>query len=189
MGAKPVDRSVARRTVGPGGEPSRVAVGFKTQQGNNHHDRNPLTMAAIRQVRSLGHGRAGRRGQAARSLEDDSMNVQSCDLIVLGGGPAGKKGAAQAAYCGKRVALVERARALGGAVANTSIPFKALRETAQWLAGFRTRKLRGGDPQMKERATLRDSSAGAEPNLFDPCLLRLRAALSNPRLSLCLLTN
>jgi NAD(P) transhydrogenase len=75
---------------------------------------------------------------------------------VIGGGPAGEKGAAQAAYFGKRVALIEQAPALGGAVANTSIPFKALRETALYLAGFRTRKLRGVNVQMKERATLRD---------------------------------
>ena len=78
------------------------------------------------------------------------------DLIVIGGGVAGEKGAAQAAYFGKRVALIERSPALGGAVANTSIPFKALRETALYLAGFRTRKLRGIDFSMKERITLRD---------------------------------
>ena len=58
------------------------------------------------------------------------MNAARHDLIVIGSGPAGEKGAAQAAYFGKRVALIERAPALGGAVANTSIPFKALRETA-----------------------------------------------------------
>ncbi len=84
------------------------------------------------------------------------MTSQEYDLIVIGGGPAGEKGAAQAAYFGKRVALVEKSPALGGAVANTSIPFKALRETALYLAGFRTRKLHGIDFRMKERATLRD---------------------------------
>ena len=36
------------------------------------------------------------------------------DLIVIGAGPAGEKGAAQAAYFGKRVALVERAPHPGG---------------------------------------------------------------------------
>ena len=41
-------------------------------------------------------------------------------------------------------------------MANTSIPFKALRETALYLAGYRTRRLRGVDVEMKERATLRD---------------------------------
>lgn len=84
------------------------------------------------------------------------MSVQEYDLIVIGGGPAGEKGAAQAAYFGKRVALVERAPALGGAVAGTSIPFKALRESALYLAGFRSRKLHGVDFHMKEQATLRD---------------------------------
>ena len=36
------------------------------------------------------------------------------DLVVLGAGPAGEKGAAQAAYFGKRVALVEREAEPGG---------------------------------------------------------------------------
>jgi NAD(P) transhydrogenase len=84
------------------------------------------------------------------------MSAARHDLIVIGSGPAGEKGAAQAAYFGKRVALIEHAAALGGAVANTSIPFKALRETALYLAGYRTRRLRGVDVEMKERATLRD---------------------------------
>jgi NAD(P) transhydrogenase len=84
------------------------------------------------------------------------MDVTRYDLIVIGGGPAGEKGAAQAAYFGKKVALVERSPALGGTVANTSIPFKALRETALYLAGFRTRKLHGIDFRMKKQATLRD---------------------------------
>ena len=42
------------------------------------------------------------------------MAAAKHDLIVIGGGPAGEKGAAQAAYFGKRVALVETAPALGG---------------------------------------------------------------------------
>ncbi len=84
------------------------------------------------------------------------MKAARHDLIVIGGGPAGEKGAAQAAYFGKRVALIERAPSLGGTVANTSIPFKALRETALYVAGFKTRKLRGVDLHANEQATLRD---------------------------------
>src|SRR4051812_24754775 len=38
----------------------------------------------------------------------------------------------------------------------SSIAFKAVRETALYLAGFRTRKLYGLDFQMKPRARLRD---------------------------------
>ena len=65
------------------------------------------------------------------------------DLIVIGSGPGGEKGAAQAAYFGKKVALVERARRFGGAVANTGIPGKAMRETALYLSGLRGRDLHG----------------------------------------------
>ena len=62
------------------------------------------------------------------------------DLIVIGSGPAGEKGAAQAAYFGKRVAMVEREPILGGACVNTgTIPSKTLRESALHLSGFRQR--------------------------------------------------
>jgi NAD(P) transhydrogenase len=62
------------------------------------------------------------------------------DLIVIGSGPAGEKGAAQAAYFGKRVALIEREPLLGGACVNTgTIPSKTLRESALHLSGFRQR--------------------------------------------------
>jgi pyruvate/2-oxoglutarate dehydrogenase complex dihydrolipoamide dehydrogenase (E3) component len=53
------------------------------------------------------------------------------DLIVIGSGPAGEKGAAQAAYFGKKVALIEREPFPGGAAANTgTLPLKTLCETA-----------------------------------------------------------
>jgi len=79
------------------------------------------------------------------------------DLIVIGSGPAGEKGAAQAAYFGKKVALVEREPALGGAAANTgTLPSKTLRETALYLSGFRQRGLFGIEANLRERATVRD---------------------------------
>lgn len=66
------------------------------------------------------------------------------DLIVLGGGPAGEKGAAQAAYFKKRVALVERSDEPGGAAVHTgTLPSKTLRETALFLSGYRQRELYG----------------------------------------------
>jgi NAD(P) transhydrogenase len=66
------------------------------------------------------------------------------DLIVLGGGPAGEKGAAQAAYFKKRVALVEAAPAPGGACVHTgTLPSKTLREAALALSGHRDRDLYG----------------------------------------------
>jgi NAD(P) transhydrogenase len=66
------------------------------------------------------------------------------DLVVIGVGPAGEKGAAQAAYYGKRVACVERAEQPGGAAVHTgTLPSKTLRETALFLSGFRQRELYG----------------------------------------------
>ena len=68
------------------------------------------------------------------------------DLVVIGSGPAGEKGAVQAALMGKRVAVVEREPVLGGAAANTgTLPSKTLRETALHLSGFRARGLYGVD--------------------------------------------
>ncbi|MEO8877249.1 MAG: Si-specific NAD(P)(+) transhydrogenase [Polyangiaceae bacterium] len=66
------------------------------------------------------------------------------DLIVLGGGPAGEKGAVQAAYFGKRVAIIERAEEPGGAAVHTgTLPSKTLRETAIFLSGYRQSELYG----------------------------------------------
>jgi NAD(P) transhydrogenase len=79
------------------------------------------------------------------------------DLVVIGSGPAGEKGAAQAAYFGKTVALVEKADALGGAAANTgTLPSKTLRETALYLSGFRQRGLHGVTLSMADQVTARD---------------------------------
>ncbi len=79
------------------------------------------------------------------------------DLIVIGSGPAGEKGAAQAAYYGKKVALVERARRLGGAGINTgTVPSKTLRETALYFSGLRQRGLYGIDYSLKDGLTVED---------------------------------
>jgi NAD(P) transhydrogenase len=66
------------------------------------------------------------------------------DLICLGCGPAGEKAATQAAYYGKRVAIVERAARPGGAMVNTgTLPSKALRETALLLSALHRRPIPG----------------------------------------------
>lgn len=79
------------------------------------------------------------------------------DLIVIGSGPAGEKGAAQAAYFGKRVAVVERSPHLGGAGINTgTVPSKTLRETALYFSGLRQRGLYGIDYSLKDNLTVGD---------------------------------
>ncbi len=83
--------------------------------------------------------------------------MDSFDLIVIGSGPAGEKGAAQAAYFGKRVALVERGPQLGGAGVNTgTVPSKTLRESALYFSGLRQRGLYGIDYSLREGLTVQD---------------------------------
>jgi NAD(P) transhydrogenase len=66
------------------------------------------------------------------------------DLVVIGAGPAGEKGAAQAAYFGRRVAVVDRSPDPGGnAASRTGVPTKTLREAALYLTGFGRREVYG----------------------------------------------
>ena len=51
------------------------------------------------------------------------------DLVVIGSGPGGQRAAVQAAKLGRKVAIVERRRELGGVCINTgTVPSKTLRE-------------------------------------------------------------
>jgi len=53
------------------------------------------------------------------------------DVVVIGSGPAGQKAAIQSAKAGKRVAVIERDRQVGGSCVHTgTIPSKSLREHA-----------------------------------------------------------
>ena len=78
-------------------------------------------------------------------------------LVFVGPPPSairamGEKGAAKAAYFGKRVAVVEKEAVLGGASANTgTLPSKTLRETALYLSGYRQRELFGVDIRLKDK--------------------------------------
>jgi NAD(P) transhydrogenase len=85
------------------------------------------------------------------------MPNHSFDLVVIGGGPAGISGANTAGVFGKRVALVEKFREVGGAGINTgTLPSKTLRETALALSGLRSRKLFGVDLSLRREATIAD---------------------------------
>ena len=82
--------------------------------------------------------------------------AQKFDLVVIGSGPAAEKGAAQAAYFGKKVAVVERAAALGGACVHTgTLPSKTLREAALYLTGFQKRHLYGMTVEIDRTLSLR----------------------------------
>ena len=80
------------------------------------------------------------------------MADQHYDLIVIGSGPAGQKGAINAAKLGKRVAVVERDGMMGGASVHTgTIPSKTLRETVLHLTGFAERAFYGRDYCPRDR--------------------------------------
>ena len=80
------------------------------------------------------------------------------DLVVIGGGPAGEKGAAQAAFFGIKTALVEKEAELGGACINTgTLASKTLRETSLFLSGAKARQLGYGiETNVKKDITLAD---------------------------------
>jgi NAD(P) transhydrogenase len=83
--------------------------------------------------------------------------MESFDLVVIGCGPAGEKAGAQAAYFGKRVAVIERAGVPGGSSINTgTVPSKTLRESALYFSGLSQRGLYGIDYSLRENLTVHD---------------------------------
>ncbi|MEM9252142.1 MAG: NAD(P)(+) transhydrogenase (Si-specific) [Planctomycetota bacterium] len=79
------------------------------------------------------------------------------DVAIIGTGPAGQKGAIQAAKLGKSVAIVEKSNVLGGAQINTgTIPSKALREAALHLTGANKRGLFGESYRVKKHISIAD---------------------------------
>src|ERR1700755_1135795 len=108
------------------------------------------------------------------------------DLVVIGSGPAGEKGAAQAAYFGKSVALIEREPVLGGACVNTgTIPSKTLRESALHLSGFRQRGFRDAvDMMMKPNVTVADFMHRKQV-VIEREWRRIDANIRRPQIALC----
>ncbi|MDQ4095279.1 MAG: Si-specific NAD(P)(+) transhydrogenase [Actinomycetota bacterium] len=78
------------------------------------------------------------------------------ELVVIGAGPAGEKAAAQAAYHGHSVAIIERSAWVGGsAVGSAGVPTKTLRETALYVTGFRRRDVYGVAPDVDATGVVR----------------------------------
>ncbi len=105
------------------------------------------------------------------------MESKTYDLVIIGSGPAGEKGATQAAYFGKSVALIEKEVWLGGASANTgTLPSKTLRETSLFLSGFKNRALYGLQFSLKQQVNVRDFMA-RERYICDTERARIQANL------------
>jgi len=74
------------------------------------------------------------------------------DLICIGSGPAGQRGAVQAAKLGKRVVLIERRNTLGGTcLATGTIPSKTFREAVLHFAA--AARPDGGSTRAMQRPT------------------------------------
>src|SRR2546423_809085 len=85
------------------------------------------------------------------------MSEYEYDLVVVGSGPAGQKGAIAAAKLGKRVAVIDRREMTGGVCVHTgTIPSKTLREAILYLSGFRQRTFYGKNYVVSDRISARD---------------------------------
>lgn len=79
------------------------------------------------------------------------------DLVVIGSGPAGQKGAIAAAKLGKRVAIIERQQCVGGVCLHTgTIPSKTMREAILFLTGYRQREVFANRFHDKRKITMAD---------------------------------
>src|SRR5215470_19803520 len=87
------------------------------------------------------------------------MDIPCYDLVVIGSGPAGQKGAIAAAKLGKRVAIIDRKEMVGGVCLHTgTIPSKTLREAILYLTGFQQRSFYGRDYSIKDSVSITDLS-------------------------------
>jgi len=82
------------------------------------------------------------------------------DLVVIGSGPAGQKGAVAAAKRGRRVAMIDRRSMAGGSSLHRgTIPSKTLREAIIYLTGIRQRAFYGVDYRERSHIDVRDLTA------------------------------
>jgi NAD(P) transhydrogenase len=112
------------------------------------------------------------------------MGSRAFDLVVIGSGPAGQKGAICAAKMGKHVAVVERAGKVGGVCVHTgTIPSKTLREAILYLTGTRERAFYGRDYTLKESISISDLSSRVRL-VVDREIQVIRAQLRRNRVTL-----
>jgi len=83
--------------------------------------------------------------------------IKKFDLVVIGSGPAGQKGAIAAAKAGKSVAIIDRKTMIGGvSLHRGTIPSKTSREIIIYLSGIRQRSFYGKDYVLKEDISMND---------------------------------
>lgn len=83
--------------------------------------------------------------------------MENYDFVVVGAGPAGRRGAIQAAKAGKSVLLIDKGYKVGGVCLHTgTVPSKTLRETVLNLSGYRERGFYGRSYTVKSDITFQD---------------------------------
>lgn len=92
-----------------------------------------------------------------------TLDANQYDLVVIGSGPAGQKGAICASKLGKKVAIVDRVHSVGGVCVHTgTIPSKTLREAVLYLTGFQQRTFYGRNYALKDKISIQDLTFRAE---------------------------
>jgi NAD(P) transhydrogenase len=85
------------------------------------------------------------------------MRKYDYDLLVIGSGPAGQKGAIAASKLGKSVAVIDREDMIGGVSLHSgTIPSKTLREAILYLSGLEQRAFYGKDYTVKDKINRND---------------------------------
>ena len=85
------------------------------------------------------------------------MDIKNYDLMVIGSGPAGQKGAICAAKHGKQAAVIDKKLTIGGVCVHTgTIPSKTLREAVLYFSGLRQRLFYGRSYMLKDNITMQD---------------------------------
>jgi len=88
------------------------------------------------------------------------MSESEYDLVVIGSGPAGQKGAIAAAKVGKRVAIIDRTVMIGGVSVHTgTIPSKTIREAIFQLTGSAVKALYGNEHRSHSDISVQDVSS------------------------------
>jgi NAD(P) transhydrogenase len=85
------------------------------------------------------------------------MSDQEFDLVVIGSGPAGQKGAIAAAKLRKRVAVIDRTLMMGGVCVHTgTIPSKSVREAIFQLTGLTVKAFYGNNYRGTREVSVQD---------------------------------
>ena len=100
------------------------------------------------------------------------------DLVVIGSGPAGQRGAIAAAKARKRVAIIDRTVMIGGVSVHTgTIPSKTVREAIFQLTGSAVKALYGNGARSRVDISVQDVSTRVNTQLWRARLRVIRQQL------------